>query len=82
MKDINFEVVSCSNIENFLKLNNCMVDLMKGKEKYYYYFMKFKIFYEIQDIESQKKTVNSIKATKNGSLFIKWTRILWLSVES
>lgn len=61
---INFENVEYSDIENFKDLNNYVVNLIKDDKKYYL------LFDEIQNIDSWEKTVNSLKATKNVSLFI------------
>lgn len=61
---INFEDVTYSDIENFKDLNNYIVDLMKDENKYYL------LFDEIQNIKNWEKTINSLKATKNVSIFI------------
>lgn len=56
---INFE-----DVENFKDLNNYIVNLIKDDKKYYL------LFDEIQNIEKWERTINSLKATKNVSLFI------------
>lgn len=61
---INFEDVTYSDIKDFKDLNNFIVGLMKDDNKYYL------LFDEIQNIENWERTVNSLKATKNVSLFI------------
>lgn len=61
---INFEDVSYSDIKNFKDLNNYILNLMKDDKKYYL------LFDEIQNIEEWEKTINSLKATKNVSIFI------------
>ena len=61
---INFEDVTYSDIENFKDLNDYVINLMKDKEKYYLFFD------EIQMVKKWEKTVNSLKATKNVSIFI------------
>lgn len=61
---INFEDVNYSDIKDFKDLNNYIVNLIRDEQKYYL------LFDEIQNIESWEKTVNSLKATKNVSLFI------------
>ena len=61
---INFEDVEYSDIENFKDLNNYVVNLMRDKQKYYL------LFDEIQNIDNWEKTINSLKATKNVSIFI------------
>lgn len=61
---INFEDVNYSDIKDFKDLNNYIVNLIKDDKKYYL------LFDEIQNIEKWEKTVNSLKATKNVSLFI------------
>lgn len=61
---INFEDVEYSDIKDFKDLNNYIVNLIKDDKKYYL------LFDEIQNIENWERTVNSLKATKNVSLFI------------
>ncbi len=61
---INFEDVTYSDIKNFKDLNNYILNLMKDNKKYYLFFD------EIQNIEEWEKTINSLKATKNVSIFI------------
>lgn len=61
---INFEDVSYYEIENFIDLNNYIINLIKDEKKYYL------LFDEIQNVEQWEKTINSLKATKNVSIFI------------
>ena len=61
---INFEDVTYSDIEDFKNLNDYVINLMKDKKKYYLFFD------EIQMVKKWEKTVNSLKATKNVSIFI------------
>ena len=61
---INFEDVDYSDIKDFKDLNNYIVSLIKDDKKYYL------LFDEIQNIEKWEKTINSLKATKNVSIFI------------
>lgn len=61
---VNFENVIYSDINNFKDLNDYVVNLMKDEKKYYL------LFDEIQNVDKWEKTVNSLKATKNVSLFI------------
>lgn len=61
---INFEDVRYSDIENFKELNNHIINLIKDEKKYYL------LFDEIQNISDWEKTINSLKATQNVSLFI------------
>ena len=61
---INFEDVTYSDIEDFKDLNDYVINLMKDKKKYYLFFD------EIQMVKKWEKTVNSLKATKNVSIFI------------
>lgn len=61
---INFEDVNYSDIKNFKDLNNYVLNLMIDSKKYYL------LFDEIQNIEEWEKTINSLKATKNVSIFI------------
>ena len=61
---INFEDVEYSDIIDFKDLNNYVVNLLKDDKKYYL------LFDEIQNIDKWEKTINSLKATKNVSIFI------------
>lgn len=61
---MNFEDVRYSDIENFKELNNYIINLIKDEKKYYL------LFDEIQNITDWEKTINSLKATQNVSLFI------------
>ncbi len=61
---INFEDVEYSDIVDFKDLNTYVVNLIKDKEKYYL------LFDEVQLVEKWEKTINSLKATKNVSIFI------------
>ena len=61
---INFEDVEYSDIIDFKDLNNYVVNLFKDNKKYYLFFD------EIQNINKWEKTINSLKATKNVSIFI------------
>lgn len=61
---MNFEDVKYSDIENFKELNNYVINLIKDEKKYYL------LFDEIQNITDWEKTINSLKATQNVSLFI------------
>lgn len=61
---INFEDVEYSDIENFKDLNNYVKKLMNDDKKYYL------LFDEIQNVKDWERTVNSLKATKNVSIFI------------
>ncbi len=61
---INFEDVSYADINDYKALNNYIVNLIKDSEKYYL------LFDEIQSVKEWEKTINSLKATKNVSIFI------------
>ena len=61
---INFEDVTYSDIEDFKDLNDYVINLMKDKKKYYLFFD------ETQMVKKWEKTINSLKATKNVSIFI------------
>ncbi len=61
---INFEDVNYSDIKDFKDLNNYIVKQIKDEKKYYLFFD------EIQNVLEWEKTVNSLKATKNVSIFI------------
>lgn len=45
-------------------MNNYIINLIKDNKKYYL------LFDEIQNVEKWEKTINSLKATKNVSIFI------------
>ncbi len=61
---INFEDVTYSDIKDFKDLNNYVLKLIKDQKKYYL------LFDEIQNVPQWEKTINSLKATQNVSLFI------------
>lgn len=61
---INFEDVRYSKIKGFLKLNNYILKQIVDDEKYYVFLD------EIQHISQFEKTLSSLKATKNVSLFV------------
>jgi len=61
---INFEDVRYSDIKDFKDLNNYILNLIKDDKKYYL------LLDEIQNIKEWERTVNSLKATENVSLFI------------
>lgn len=61
---INFEDILYYDIKDFKELNNYIINLIKDDKKYYLFFD------EIQNVEKWEKTVNSLKATRNVSLFI------------
>lgn len=61
---INFEDVDFLFLKNFMELNKYIVDLMKDDQKYYLFFD------EIQNVEGWERTINSLKATKNVSIFV------------
>lgn len=61
---INFEFEDYSFIKNDAELNNYIVSQMKSSEKYYLFFD------EIQNVSNWEKAINSLKASKNVSIFI------------
>lgn len=61
---INFEFEDYSFIKNDADLNNYIVSQMKSSEKYYLFFD------EIQNVKNWEKAINSLKASKNVSIFI------------
>lgn len=61
---INFEDVTYADIEDFKDLNNYVIDKIKDDKKYYL------LFDEIQYVSKWEKVINSLKATKNVSIFI------------
>ena len=61
---INFEDVSFTNLRNYIKLNNFIIKKIKGKNKYYIFLD------EIQNVRNFEKTLASLKATQNVSIFV------------
>ena len=61
---INFEDVTYTKLNEFQKLNDYILNLLKDKQKYYL------LFDEIQNVAGWEKTINSLKATQNVSIFI------------
>ena len=60
---INFEDVSFTNLRNYIKLNNFIIKKIKDKNKYYIFLD------EIQNVRNFEKTLASLKATQNVSIF-------------
>ena len=61
---INFEDVSFTNLRNYIKLNNFIIKKIKDKNKYYIFLD------EIQNVQKYEKTLASLKATQNVSIFV------------
>lgn len=61
---INFEDVSFTNLRNYIKLNNFIIKKIKDKNKYYIFLD------EIQNVRNFEKTLASLKATQNVSIFV------------
>lgn len=61
---INFEDVRYSKIKGFLKLNSFILKQITDDEKYYV------LLDEIQHVNQFEKTLSSLKATQNVSLFV------------
>lgn len=61
---INFEDVSFTNLRNYIKLNNFIIKKIKDKKKYYIFLD------EIQNVRNFEKTLASLKATQNVSIFV------------
>ncbi len=61
---INFEDVSYSDIKDFKDFNEFIIKQMIDNKKYYL------LFDEIQNVNQWEKTINSLKATQNVSIFI------------
>ena len=61
---INFEDVSFTNLRNCIKLNNFIIKKIKDKNKYYIFLD------EIQNVRNFEKTLASLKATQNVSIFV------------
>lgn len=61
---INFEDVSFTNLRNYIKLNNFIIKKIKDKYKYYIFLD------EIQNVRNFEKTLASLKATQNVSIFV------------
>ena len=64
MISINFEDVSFAKINTYLKLNTYIVKHIKGDQKYFIFLD------EIQHIKQFEKTLASLKATQNVSVFV------------
>ena len=62
--NINFEDLTYSFIKDYMDLNKYVCDKIVDNEKYYLFFD------EIQKVDGWEKVVNSLKATKNVSIFI------------
>lgn len=61
---INFEDVSFTNLRNYIKLHNFIIKKIKDKKKYYIFLD------EIQNVRNFEKTLASLKATQNVSIFV------------
>ena len=61
---INFEDVTFANLRNYIKLNNFIIKKIKDKNKYYIFLD------EIQNVRYFEKTLASLKATQNVSIFV------------
>ena len=61
---INFEDVSFTNLRNYIKLNNFIIKKIKDKNKYYIFLD------EVQNVRNFEKTLASLKATQNVSIFV------------
>ncbi len=61
---INFEDVTFANLRNYIKLNNFIIKKIKDKNKYYIFLD------EIQNVRNFEKTLASLKATQNVSIFV------------
>lgn len=61
---INFEDVSFTNLRNYIKLNNFIIKKIKDNYKYYIFLD------EIQNVRNFEKTLASLKATQNVSIFV------------
>ncbi len=61
---INFEDVKFSKIRNYIKLNEYILKQIKDNDKYYVFLD------EIQHVNQFEKTLASLKATQNVSIFV------------
>ncbi len=61
---INFENVEFSRIHTFKKLNDYIIKKIRDEDKYYVFLD------EIQNVNQFEKTLASLKATKNVSIFV------------
>ncbi len=61
---INFEDVKFSKIRNYIKLNGYILKQIKDNDKYYVFLD------EIQHVNQFEKTLASLKATQNVSIFV------------
>ena len=71
---INFEDVGFTNLRNYIKLNNFIIKKIKDKNKYYIFLD------EIQNVRNFEKTLASLKATQNVSIFVTGSNSKLLSV--
>ena len=72
---INFEDIKYVQIDNYIKLNEYVMDRIKDKNKYYLFFD------EIQLINEWERIINSFKATLNVSIFVTGSNSKLLSGE-
>jgi len=72
---INFEDLEFTNLTEYKKLNTFILDKIKDK-KMYYIFLD-----EIQIVSKWEKVINSLRATKNVSIFITGSNSKLLSSE-
>ena len=70
---INFEDVSFTNLRNCIKLNKFIIKKIKDKNKYYIFLD------EIQNVRNFEKTLASLKATQNVSIFVTGSNFKLLS---
>lgn len=61
---INFEDIKFSKVNNYIKLNNYIIKQIVDEDKYYIFLD------EIQHVNQFEKTLASLKATQNVSIFV------------
>ena len=64
LSQIKEEIKETTNLRNYIKLNNFIIKKIKDKNKYYIFLD------EIQNVRNFEKTLASLKATQNVSIFV------------
>ena len=72
---VNFEFIDFEELTDYKKLNKYVVDRIKDDKMYYLFFD------EIQNVENFEKVINSLRASKNVSIFITGSNSRLLSNE-
>ncbi len=72
---INFEFIEYESLTDYKELNKYVKDKIKDEKKYYLFFD------EIQNVDNFEKVINSLRASKNVSVFITGSNSRLLSEE-